>query len=63
MIPSFKEYLLIHQDRPHVEHYSKQDAGGWLLKEYSGEEAFEIARLSATVSLASLYDDAFTSGG
>jgi Uma2 family endonuclease len=33
-IPSFREYLLIAQDEPYVEHYSKQDDGGWLLREY-----------------------------
>jgi Uma2 family endonuclease len=33
-IPSFREYLLIAQDERHVEHYSKQDAEGWLLREY-----------------------------
>ena len=34
-IPSFREYLVVHQDRRHVEHYSKQDDGSWVLREYS----------------------------
>ena len=58
-IPSFREYLLIHQDRRHVEHYSKQDDGSWVLREYSGKEgSFEIARLSARISMADLYEGA-----
>ena len=45
-IESFREYLLIHQDRRHVEHYSKQDDGSWVLREHSGVEGLvSIARL------------------
>jgi Uma2 family endonuclease len=59
-IPSFVEYLLIHQDRRHVEHYSKRDDGSWVLREHSGKEAsVEIARLGAHIALADLYDGAF----
>jgi Uma2 family endonuclease len=55
-IPSFREYLLIHQDRRHVEHYSKQDDGGWILREYSGVDAMlAIPRLNAQISLGELY--------
>jgi Uma2 family endonuclease len=63
-IPSFQEYLLIHQDRPHVEHYSKQDDGSWVLREHDGLEAtINIARLGARIALADLYASALTSGG
>ena len=55
-IPSFHEYLLIHQDRRHVEHYSKQDDGSWVLREYSGaESSVAIARWDAHISLGELY--------
>lgn len=55
-IPSFREYLLIHQDRRHVEHYSKQDDGSWVLREHSGESAIiAIARWSIEIPLAELY--------
>ncbi len=30
LIPSFAEYLLIAQDRPRIEHYLRQDDGGWV---------------------------------
>lgn len=59
-IPSFREYLIVHQDRRHVEHFSKQDDGSWLLREYAGESAsVAIARIGAQISLAELYASAF----
>ncbi len=55
-IESFREYLLIHQDRRHVEHYSKQDDGSWVLREHSGVEgSVSIPRLGASISLGELY--------
>jgi Uma2 family endonuclease len=59
LMPSLREYLLIHQDRCHVEYYSKQDDGSWLLREYSGAEStITIARLGAQISLGDLYASA-----
>ena len=58
-IDSFREYLLVHQDRRRVEHYSRQDDGSWLLREYSGaESSFSVTRLGAHISLADLYASA-----
>jgi len=42
-IPSFKEYPIVHQDRRHIEHYSKLDDGSWVLREYSGDGSVQIA--------------------
>lgn len=58
-IPTFREYLLVHQDRPHTEHYSRQEDGSWLLRERAGPDAAaKIARLNVQISLADLYADA-----
>ena len=47
------------QDRRHVEYYSKQDDGSWVLREYSGAESpFFIARLGVQISLGELYASA-----
>ena len=54
-IGSFREYLIVHQDRRYVEHYSKQDDGSWLLREYSGEGSVNIAQLGVKILLAELY--------
>jgi Uma2 family endonuclease len=55
-IPSFREYLIVHQDSRHVEHYSRHDDGGWLLREYIGADAsVTIDRLGIRIPLADLY--------
>jgi Uma2 family endonuclease len=55
-IPSFREYLLVHQDRRHVEYYSKQDDGSWLLREHSGAEAvIALERVGVLIGLGDLY--------
>jgi Uma2 family endonuclease len=58
-ITSLREYIVIHQDRRHVEYHSKQDDGSWVLREYKGaESSFTIARLGVTVPLGELYESA-----
>jgi Uma2 family endonuclease len=55
-IPTFREYLVVHQDRHHVEHYSRQDDGSWLLRDHVGQEdSVAIARLNVHIPLAELY--------
>ena len=55
-IPSMSEYLVFHQDPRHVEHYSKQADGSWVLREYSGGAAVPIPRWSIEISLAEVYE-------
>jgi Uma2 family endonuclease len=58
-IETFGEYLIVHQDRHHVEHYSKQEDGSWLLREHTGTGgSVAIARLGADIPLAGLYASA-----
>ena len=45
-LPSLKEYLLIAQDRPHVERYVRQPDGAWLLR--------EVAELDLSVTFESI---------
>ena len=60
-VPTFREYLIIHQDRRHVEHYSKQDDGGWLLRDYTeATGVIAIARLNIQIPLADLYASSLT---
>jgi Uma2 family endonuclease len=55
-VESLREYLLVHQDRRHVEHYSKQDDGSWLLREHSGTDtSITIQHLNVRIPLADLY--------
>ena len=41
-LPSFKEYVLIHQDRKRVSVYSKQPNNVWHLIDYDGDDAVAI---------------------
>lgn len=62
-LPSLAEYLLISQDKPHVEHYVRQSDNRWLLSEAS--ELHDIVTLPAvgcTLSLADVYDKVDFSG-
>jgi Uma2 family endonuclease len=62
-IASFQEYLVVHQDRRHVEHYSKQDDGSWVLREYLGAEGpVLVGRLGVRIELAELYESALDVG-
>ncbi|HEX4231528.1 MAG TPA: Uma2 family endonuclease [Bryobacteraceae bacterium] len=55
-IRSFREYLLVHQDRRRIEHYSRQDDGSWLLREHSGTEgSVAVDVLGVHISLSDLY--------
>ena len=56
-IPSFKEYVLIHQDRKHVSVFSKQEDATWLLRDYDGDEAVAIlyALHNCPLPLSQLY--------
>jgi hypothetical protein len=55
-IPSLREYLLVHQDERHVEHFSQQPDGNWLLIDHMGEDAtVSIATLSVQLPLSALY--------
>ena len=41
-IPSFKEYVLVHQENKHVSVYTKQPDNTWIVRDYEGEESTAI---------------------
>jgi Uma2 family endonuclease len=54
-IPSFCEYLLVEQDEPFVERYSKQ-AQGWLLSEFKGLElSIALDSVGIELPMAEIY--------
>lgn len=56
-IPSFCEYLLIAQYRPHVTHYVKQDDDSWNQREYN--DLIEVVRLvsvACEITLQEIYE-------
>jgi Uma2 family endonuclease len=56
-IPSFKEYVLVHQDTKHVSVYTKQTDNTWIVRDYDGDEATAIlyAIQECPLSLKRLY--------
>ena len=55
--PTLTDYLLISQDKPLVEHYTRQPDGNWLLREYRGLEAnFVIESINCNLAPAEIFD-------
>jgi Uma2 family endonuclease len=55
-IEDLKEYLLVGQDQPHVEHYFKQPDGTWLFSEVERRDStVHLPSLDCRLSLAEVY--------
>lgn len=56
-IETLQDYILISQDEPFIEHYHKQENGGWEKSEISDLEAvLEIISIDCRISLSELYE-------
>lgn len=56
-IDALQDYILIAQDHQHIEHYSRQETGQWLLNEVSGSEAtLDIPSLQCQLPLEDVYE-------
>jgi len=54
---SFKEYLLISQERHHIEHFVRQPNNRWLLSETNRlEETVRLASVNCELALSEIYD-------
>lgn len=70
-VPTLSEYLLVSQDRVHIELYTRQPGGEWLLREWSDPAAeielvslgcrLKVGEVYAKVTLAERQPDASTS--
>lgn len=55
-IPTLNEYILVAQDRMHVERYTRSDDGTWILTEYSSDDAeLPVASINARITLSKIY--------
>ena len=53
---SLREYVLVSQDRPHVDRFSRQESGDWLLAKSEGLEAeVSVPSLGCSVRMAEIY--------
>jgi Uma2 family endonuclease len=56
-IESLQEYILVAQDTPHIECYTRQREGQWLLVEAVGAAAtLPLTSISAVLALADAYE-------
>jgi Uma2 family endonuclease len=56
-LASLREYVLIAQDRVHVEHYTRQDDGSWRLTETDDPNAeIDLPSIDCTLRLAEVYE-------
>ncbi len=56
-IPTFGEYVLIHQDKVHIEHHVRDDEGRWLLTERKDMQAsLPFASISIAIALPRVYE-------
>ena len=55
--PSVTDYVLVSQDQPQVEHFSRRDDGSWLYRRYEGlDSSFSIPSIGCTLKLAEVYE-------
>jgi Uma2 family endonuclease len=55
-IPSFREYLLVDQAKPHVERYSKQNDGTWSLWETDSlDDVIHLESIAVTLPASEIY--------
>lgn len=55
--PTLRDYLLVSQDQPQIEHYSKQTDGAWLYHRHVGLEAsMVIDSIGCRLNLADVYE-------
>lgn len=57
-IPSFREYLLIAQHRPHITHYVKSDSGKWDYEETNDlASSVYLTTIDCSLALTDIYRD------
>lgn len=57
-IPSFREYVLIAQHRPHMTHYVKQHDGSWTYEEVNTlSDTLSLPAIGCTLALNEVYRD------
>jgi len=56
-LSSLQEYVMVEQDSPHVELFSRQSEGGWLFKEFKDlNQILPLASIDCELPLREIYD-------
>ncbi len=60
MIPTLQEYIVVFQDKIHVQHHIRQADNRWLLIDYLyADNIIQINAIQTELSLADMYEDVF----
>lgn len=54
-IPSLRHFIMVSPRRAHVEHYTRDDHGGWLLREYTKGATFHLNNPEGEIAVDELY--------
>jgi Uma2 family endonuclease len=58
LIPSFEEYVLVSQEEPRIERFSRQGDVGWLMTAVSGlESTIRLESVHCDLPLSEIYED------
>ena len=56
-IPSFQKYVLVAQDRPHVDHFVRQSDDSWRLKTLDGfENTLRLASVDCELPFRAIFE-------
>ena len=58
-VPSLREYVLASQKAPHIEVFSRQPDGSWVLREFGPGESAALPSLGCTIAVDEVYRDVF----
>jgi Uma2 family endonuclease len=57
-IPSFHEYLLVAQHRPHITHLLKQADGSWIYKEYNDlADVVKLTSMNCELAMSEVFEN------
>lgn len=56
-IETLREYLLVEQDRRHIDLFRLGEDGRWVLESFGGEGAITLESVNTTLEIAAIYED------
>ncbi len=56
-LTSLQDYILVSQDEPLIEHFTRQTGGGWLLITIEAGQTLRIASIDCAVTIDEIYTD------
>lgn len=58
-IPSLKQYVIVSQDKPYIEVYTRQDDGAWGLRDYGAGQTAALPAIECAIEVDQVYAGVF----